>query len=99
MLAQTRNDWMTTAFSWWQLAAEANAVIMLRLTRFAIAGPFAHEEARRMVTEKVEAVAELQMRLLTGGLGRSTRTASNRTISHYRRKISANRKRLSSVRR
>lgn len=85
---------MTAGFSMWRLGAEANAVVMLRLARFAMAGPFAHKEAQLMVTEKINAAVELQMRLLTGTLGLSPLSSAKKTINHYQRKVSANRKRL-----
>lgn len=94
---KSSQDWMTTGFSLWKLGAEANSVIMLRMARFAIGGPSAHKEAQLMISEKIEAAAELQMRLMTGTLGATPLSGTRKAISHYQRKVSANKKRLSSV--
>jgi hypothetical protein len=48
-----------------------------------------------MVSEKVEAALDLQLRALTGGLGVTPASPSARTLAHYRRKPRANRRRLS----
>jgi hypothetical protein len=50
-----------------------------------------------MVSEKVDAAIALQARALTGGLGGTPASAAARTIAHYRRKVKANRRRLSKV--
>lgn len=97
MARKTSQDWMTTGFSLWQLGAEANAVIMLRMARFAMGGASARKEAQLMVAEKVQAAAELQMRAMTGALGATPLSRTRKTISHYQRKVSANKKRLSKV--
>ena len=48
-----------------------------------------------MVTEKVCAAIELQTRLMTGALGVTPLGATQGTLKHYRRKVSANNRRLS----
>jgi hypothetical protein len=48
-----------------------------------------------MVSEKVEAVLQLQALALTGGLGATAQSATGHTLTHYRRKVRANRRRLS----
>jgi hypothetical protein len=68
--------------------AEAQQVIWLRGMKFAAGGAAANREAARMVTEKVEAGLEAAGRLVLG--------ASPDEISRlYRRKVRANRRRLS----
>jgi hypothetical protein len=47
-----------------------------------------------MVSEKVKAASEVGMMLATGGLTNPEKTAA-RAVRHYRKKVSANRKRLS----
>lgn len=74
---------------------EASAVIGLRTLKIAQGGADGRAEAQRMITEKVEAATALQVRALTGGLGSTPASASARTIAHYRRKVQANRRRLS----
>ncbi len=71
------------------LALEAQQVIALRLTRLALGGPaVAARETRRMVSEKAVAAVETGMHLATGG-------APDKVVRHYRRKVRANRDRLS----
>ena len=74
---------------------EASAVIGLRTLKIAQGGAAGQAEAQRMISEKVEAAAALQARALTGGLGSTPASVSARAIAHYRRKVKANRRRLS----
>jgi hypothetical protein len=67
----------------------------LRALKIAAGGPAAHQEINRMVSEKVDAALELQARALTGALGLTPQVAAGRTLTHYRRKVRANRRRLS----
>jgi len=48
-----------------------------------------------MVSEKVHAAIELQTRFMTGALGFAALGTVQGSVSHYRRKVAANRKRLS----
>ncbi|HEX5377321.1 MAG TPA: hypothetical protein VFW47_02030 [Phenylobacterium sp.] len=50
-----------------------------------------------MVSEKVAAGASLQAKALSGALGATPASVSARTLAHYRRKVSANRRRLAKV--
>jgi hypothetical protein len=79
----------------WMLGLEASVVIGLRTIKIAQGGPAGQAEAERMVREKVEAAAALQAQALTGGLGATPASASAHAIAHYRRKVNANRRRLS----
>jgi hypothetical protein len=76
------------------LGMESVSVIGLRAAGAAFGGPKAADEAWRMWSEKVVALAELQVRLLTGSLGVTPAAATNETVKHYRRKVAANRRRL-----
>jgi hypothetical protein len=82
-------------FDAWALGMEAASVIGLRMLKAAAGGPAADNEARRMVTEKIAAAADLQLMALTGGLGTTPASAAAKTMAHYRRKVRANRRRLS----
>lgn len=93
------------AFEWMEIAAAAAAlgmesagVIALRTAGAARGGPNAVDEAWRMWSEKVTALAELQSRLLTGSLGRTPTGAARETLKHYRGKVAANRRRLGRAR-
>lgn len=77
------------------LAVEAATVVALRGARLARGGPAAKSEARRMVSEKLEAALALQALALTGGLGATVPVAAGKAVRHYRRKVRANRRRLS----
>ena len=74
---------------------ESAGVIGMRMARAASGGPGAADEVWRMWSEKVVALAELQGRLLTGSLGATGAGATEATLEHYRRKVAANRRRLS----
>ena len=78
-----------------QVGWDANAVVAMRLARLASGGGLAQREARRMVAEKVTAIAEAQMAagakmMMGGGLAAATKSASG----VYKRKVRANRRRL-----
>jgi hypothetical protein len=78
-----------------QVGWDANAVVAMRLARLARGGTLAQREARRMVAEKVAAIAEAQMaagvKMIMGrGLAAATKSASG----IYKRKVRANRRRL-----
>jgi hypothetical protein len=48
-----------------------------------------------MIAEKIDAGVALQTLALTGGLGVTPHRAAAKTLSHLRRKVRANRRRLS----
>ena len=89
-----RNPWLRANMAAWSLGIEASTVIMLRTMRIAAGGAAAQREAEKMVTEKIEAALDLQTKAMTGALGVRPETATHRTLSHYRRKVRANRRRL-----
>jgi hypothetical protein len=90
-----RNPWVGIGLDAWRLGVEASTVIGLRTMKIAAGGAEGRAEAERMVAEKVNAAVALQTRALTGDLGGSPATAAARTLAHYRRKVRANRRRLS----
>jgi hypothetical protein len=89
------NPWFGIGWDAWRLGMEASAVIGLRTLKIAQGGAAGQAEAERMVSEKVQAGVDLQALALTGGLGVTPASASARTLAHYRRRVSANRRRLS----
>jgi hypothetical protein len=93
--AKTGNRWLRIGFDAWTLGLEASTVIGLRTLKIAAGGAGAEAEARRMVSEKVDAAVGLQAKALSGELGFSGVDAATRTLAHYRRKVRANRRRLS----
>jgi len=78
----------------WHLAFEAPSVIALRMMKATAGGAAAEAEASRMVNEKIESGLSLQAKAMTGGLGTTAHGAASRVITHYRRKVKANRRRL-----
>jgi hypothetical protein len=89
-----RNPWIGLGWDAWTLGLEASSVIGLRTLKMAAGGEAATVEANRMVQEKVEAGLALQTKFMTGGLGLTPASAAAKTMSHYRRKVRANQRRL-----
>jgi len=89
-----RNPWLGIGRDAVALGMEAAVVVGLRTLKIGLGGRRARAEARRMVTEKVDAALALQTLALTGGLGVTAPGAAAKTIRHYHRKVRANRRRL-----
>jgi hypothetical protein len=70
------------------LGAEAQQVIWLRTIKLAAGGPKADREAKLMVKEKIETAQRETLKLMMGG-------SPDALVGNYRRKVKANRKRLS----
>ncbi len=94
MVKRHRNLWTSVGFDAMDLGVESAMVIGLRMMALAKGGPGAHAEAERMVREKIDAGIALQQMALTGSLGLSPDGASRKALAHYRRRVSANRRRL-----
>ena len=94
-----RNPWFRLGMDAWFLTIEASSVIALRVLKAAAGGASAEAEASRMVNEKIESGLALQAKAMTGGLGPTTHGAAAKVIAHYRRKVKANRRRLTVPRR
>lgn len=92
-----RNPWLNIGFAMWSLGYEASTVIALRTLKIAAGGPEASAESRRMIDEKLQAGAALQALAMTGALGVTAPAAASKTLSHYRRKVRANRRRLTKI--
>jgi hypothetical protein len=91
------NPWIGIGLDAWRLGFEASTVIALRTAKIAAGGAAGRAESERMVQEKIDAAAALQMKAMTGGLGASPASMSARTVAHYRRRVAANRRRLSKI--
>lgn len=89
-----RNFWIGFGLDVWALGLEASTVASLRALKIAAGGEAGAAEAGRMVREKIEAAVELQSLALTGALGFTAQGAAAKTLSHYRRKVRSNRRRL-----
>ena len=86
--------WLRISIDAWFLGIEICNVVALRTLKLALGGPRTEAETRRMVEEKLEAFATLQYLFLTGGLGATPATIAHRSLSHYRKAVKQNRRRL-----
>ncbi len=87
--------WLGLYLDYWRLGTEAVTVMTLRMERIAGGGPTGAAEAELMVVEKVRAVLDLQLKLMTGTLGSTPLSGSKWIVRHYRGKVAANHRRLS----
>jgi hypothetical protein len=77
-----------------RLSFEMQAVIGLRMFGFAMNHPRSQAEAELMVTEKIAALATAQTRYAVDVLTGNAHKAPERAVAFYRRKVRANRTRL-----
>jgi hypothetical protein len=94
-MARYPNPWAKLGWDAWRLGLESAQVIALRTARLAAGDSAAATEAGRMVGEKVDAAVALQAMALTGALGLTLPRMASKTMAHYRRRVGANRRRLS----
>jgi hypothetical protein len=89
------NAWCALSLQTARLCWEAQSVVALRLMRLAAQGSGSQTEARRMVTEKVAALAEAQTAAATAVIkgGKSHRVAK-KVLGVYKKRVRANRRRL-----
>jgi len=90
-----RNPWMKLSFDAMALGMEAASVIGLRSVKVAKGGPSAEAETALMVKEKFEAAWALQSLAAVGALGFTAPGIAAKTLAHYRRRVLANKRRLS----
>jgi hypothetical protein len=84
-------------FDMMALGAESSGVMALRMMKLAAGGPAATVEAQLMVAEKMQAAAEAGAAAWTDALTGASHGTAQRTLVRYRRKVRANRRRLSRV--
>ena len=89
-----RNPWVKLGLDAAVLGMESAQVVGLRMAKLAAGGAAADAEAKRMVSEKVDAAAAWQALAMTGALGFTAPRIASRTMAHYRRKVRKNRRRL-----
>jgi hypothetical protein len=95
MIHRRSSPWFRIGIDAWALGLEASSVVALRTLKIAAGGPAAAFESRKMVSEKLDAAVALQRKAMTGGLGLTPSSVATKTLTHYRRKVRANRRRLS----
>ncbi|MFC0687292.1 hypothetical protein [Novosphingobium clariflavum] len=86
-------EWLKLASESYNLWADSMMVIGMR-TADMMTGRGSSRENLRMVTEKVEANAELAAKLFWGG-PTTPEKAARKAVGHYRKRVRANRRRLS----
>jgi hypothetical protein len=90
------NPWLELSLNAVQMGMEAQSVIALRMLRLATGGARMEAEASRMVTEKVAAAAEAQVVAAVSALsGRSPNIVAGRALRVVRKRVRANKRRLS----
>ena len=89
-----RNPWLDLYLDAWTLGVESSAVVGLRAMKIAAGGAAGEAEAQRMVSEKFDAGLALGAKAMTGGLGLTAPAMAAKTVSHYRRRVRANHRRL-----
>ncbi len=92
-----RSAWpmMNLYGSFSRLAAESQSVVGLRMLKAFQGGPDWPMEARLMVEEKAKAAMDAQTLLFTSLITGTAATAPTRAVALYRRRVNANRRRLS----
>jgi hypothetical protein len=81
------------------LGFEAQSVVALRLTRLAVGGPSSQAEAMRMISDKLSALAEVQIIAVTAAVtGQSANVVAGKILRKYKNRVGANRRRLSGPR-
>jgi|SRR5579862_4392630 len=93
---QMWNSWLALSAQAALLGWEAQRVIALRLIRIAAGGARGRAEAQCMVTEKVAAAVEAHAAAVSGAIeGGTGRRTGKKVLAVYKKRIRANRRRLS----
>ena len=90
---QPAANWSRLMFDASRLWTDASIVLALRSWRLMAGGPTAERELERMLSEKVEAGAELAG-ALAGGRVRSPKAAARKALTVYGKRVRGNRQRL-----
>jgi hypothetical protein len=90
------HPWLSLSFNMWRLGLEAQTVMALRMMKLAAGGATAQREAARMVSEKGAAAIEARLAAATlAAAGKKHPAIGRKVIGGYRKRIRANRRRLS----
>ena len=93
---QMWNAWCSLSLQAAQLGFEAQGVMALRLMRLATPGTRGEAEARRMVTEKVAALAQAPtVAAATAVRGGNGPQVAAKVLGVYKKRVRANKRRLS----
>jgi len=89
------DGWFRYATDVWRLGLESQSVVALRLAKLARADAAALRETQLMISEKLLAAIEVQGQTASAVLSGRGQDAPATALAHYRRKVRANRRRLS----
>ena len=90
------NPWFTLGVQAARLMWEAQLVIGLRMRRLAAGGPRSESEARRLVPEKMETLAEAgATAAFAAARGGKSHKVAKSVLKVYRKRVGRNRRRLS----
>ncbi len=94
MSRRRSNPWIDLSVDMARLGVESSSVIGLRMMQAALGSPGAQKEAVLMVSEKAKAALDAQFLLARSLLSGQAHLAPSRTVALYRRRVQANRRRL-----
>ena len=90
--------WGKLGWDAWALGMDAASVIGMRTASAFTGGDLTGREAQLMISEKLSVAMELQSAFMSGALGQDPANATRRVLQTYRRKVSANNRRLQAAR-
>jgi len=96
MLPLSMNPIAKLSFDTFRLGCEANSLIGLRLFEMASGGVPAGPEALRMIPEKITALVDAQILVLTSVMAGRPDLAPAQVVTLYRDRVSDNEQRLTS---
>ena len=90
------NAWYSLSLQAARLAWEAQSVVTLRCMQIAAESAQGRQsEARRMVTEKIAALAEAQVAAATAAIeGRTSQQITKKVLGVYKKRVHRNKRRL-----
>ena len=96
MTAQ-RNPWLHLSLETIRLGVEAQSVIGMRITKVVMGGVDVRDETQLMISEKSKAAWDANLIFTRSVLAGKAHLAPARTLALYRRRVQANKRRLSRV--
>jgi hypothetical protein len=98
MFNRELNPWVVLTMRAFQLSWEAQSVIALRMMRLVSGDVRGQAELNRMVVEKITAAAEAQVAAAAAMMnGHSDHVIAGKALTVYKKRVRANRRRLSEI--
>ena len=98
MFNRELNPWVVLTMRAFQLSWEAQSVIALRMMRLASGDVRGQAELNRMVVEKITAAAEAQVAAAAAMMnGHKDHVIAGKALTVYKKRVRANRRRLSEI--